>query len=94
MHQPSNCELRRIDFCTLYLCVFHPLTAMSTDRLEDYLQWFEDLKAALKDDNRDKLISSIIKSVCTSFIQADTNSFMNVLCRQAYTTRYLNPLTL
>jgi len=67
---------------------------MSTDRLEDYLQWFEDLKAALKGDDLDKLIGSIIKSVCTSFIQADTNSFMNVLCRQTYTTGYPNPLTL
>jgi hypothetical protein len=50
---------------------------MSTD-LDDYVQWFDDLKAALNDNNLDELIDSIGKSVCASFIQADTNSFMNV----------------
>jgi hypothetical protein len=49
------------------------LSALS-DPWENYVQWFEDLKAALKGDDLDKLIDSISKSVCASFIQADINS--------------------
>jgi hypothetical protein len=51
---------------------------MSTDLLEQYVEWFEDLKAALNGEDIDKLMDSIQGSVCASFIQADTNSFMNV----------------